>query len=166
MLLNVNLRSEFNKQMRSENSNIASKEEILKGPEYFYCEKTHCRLKIDVCLQRQEANLKRRKFEPIPFLNCQQCLKGLENFRFYKNGGSMSQETPSRDNGQRNIHCEKYGNCLDIAAKKDWKTFNCEKCPLFTANQKQMEKPVKKENTRICTRCDERTTIHPKRCHF
>jgi len=134
------------------------KEEILKGSEYFYCEKLHCRLKIDVCLQRQQANLRRRRFEPIPFLNCQNCGQGAENLHFQKNGGNMSQERPSRGNGKRNISCEKYGKCLDIAAKKDYKTFNCEKCPFFT-DQKQTPKPAKIENTRVCERCNERPTM-------
>lgn len=145
--------------MVPEKSNVNLKDEILKGPEYFYCEKLQCRLKIEICLQRQQANLKRGKFKPMPFPNCLKCSQGAENLRFKKNGGNMPQD-PSRGNGQRNIGCEKYNICLDVAAKKDWKTFNCEKCPLFTANQKQTEKPVKKENTRICKRCDERTTIH------
>lgn len=134
------------------------KDEILKGPEYFYCEKLHCRLKIDVCLQRQQANLRRRRFEPIPFLNCQNCNQGAENLRFQKNGGNMPQERPLRGNGKRNISCEKYEKCLDIAAKKDWKTFNCEKCPFFT-DQKQVPKPPKIENTRVCEQCGERPTI-------
>lgn len=140
---------------------IDLKSEILKGPEYFYCEKLRCQLKIDVCLQRQRANLKRGKFKPIPFPNCLKCSQGVENLHFKKNGGTMSQEKPSRGKGNRNIGCEKYSKCLDVAAKKDWKTFNCEKCPLFTANQKQVEKPLKIENKRICKRCDDRPTIHP-----
>lgn len=146
--------------MGPEKSSVTLKEEILQGPEYFYCEKTHCRLKVDVCLQRQQANLKRRKFEPIPFLNCQNCSQGAENLRFQKGGGNMSQERPSRGNGKRNISCEKYGKCLDIAAKKDWKTFNCEKCPFFT-DQKQTPKPPKIENKRVCERCGERPTMQP-----
>lgn len=140
---------------------IDLKSEILKGPEYFYCEKLRCQLKIDVCLQRQRANLKRGKFKPIPFPNCLKCSPGVENLHFKKNGGTMSQEKPSRGKGNRNISCEKYSECLDVAAKKDWKTFNCEKCPLFTANQKQMEKPVKIENKRICEKCGEKPTMQP-----
>lgn len=147
--------------MGPEKSNATLKEEALKGPGYFYCEKTHCRLKIDVCLKRQMANLKRRRFEPIPFLSCQQCPQGVENFRFLKNGGDMSQERPTEGNGKKNIDCEKYQNCLDIAAKNDWKAFNCEQCPSF-ADQKQVS-PIgdKTEDTRICERCGERPTIQP-----
>ena len=144
--------------MGPEQSNLTLKEDILKGAEYFYCEKLYCRLKIDVCLQRQQANLKRRKFAPIPFLSCQNCGQGTENLLFQKSGGNMPQEKPSRGNGERNINCEKYDKCLDVAAKKDWKTFNCEKCPFFT-DQKQTPKPPKIENKRICESCGERPTM-------
>jgi len=74
----------------------------------------------------------------------------------------MPQERPSRGSGERNISCEKYGKCLDVAAKKDWKTFNCEKCPGFiTEQKKQPPKPPKIENKRVCERCGERPTMQP-----
>ena len=68
--------------------------EILKGSEYFYCEKLNCRLKIDVCLQRQQANLRPRRFDPIPFLSCENCSQGAKNLRLRKNTSNMPQEKP------------------------------------------------------------------------
>ena len=73
----------------------------------------------------------------------------------------MSQEGPSEGNGKKNISCEKYNKCLDIAAKENWKAFNCEKCSSF-ADQKQLNAIAHKtENTRVCERCGKRPTIQP-----
>jgi len=140
---------------------IDLKNEILKDPDYFYCEKLHCRLKIDVCLQRQRANLKRRRFEPIPFMNCQNCSQGVENLRFKKNGGNMPQERPLEGDGKKNINCEKYTKCLDIAVKKDWEAFNCEKCPFYNDQKQTSQIKDKTENTRVCKKCGEKPTMQP-----
>ena len=77
--------------------------EILKGSEYFYCEKLHCRLKIDICLQRQQINLDRHINKSIPFWHCQDCEQGKENKRLKEGGVSMSQERPteSKDKTQK-----------------------------------------------------------------
>jgi len=148
-------------QMGPEKSNATLKEEALKGPGYFYCEKTHCRLKIDVCLKRQVANLKRRRFEPIPFLSCQNCSQGVENLRLQKNGGHMDKGQPSQGNGIKNIACEKYKECLDIAIKKEWKTFNCEKCPSFADQKQSCAVAHRTENKKVCERCGKRPPIQP-----
>jgi len=33
-----------------------------------------------------------------------------------------------RGKGQKNLNCDLYYSCLDIAAKKNWQSFNCESC--------------------------------------
>ena len=52
--------------------------EILDGPGYFFCEKTNCKLRISVCIQRQEAN-KKKAIAETPFMVCEDCPQGMEN---------------------------------------------------------------------------------------
>lgn len=133
-------------------------DEILKGPEYFYCEKEHCRLRIEVCLKRQKANQERRPFKSISFVNCEKCDQGARN-QLLKTRVSMN---PKRGKGERKLDCDHYGVCLDLAAKKDWKSFNCESCLSFEAEVKEVLKIAEKdENTRICEECGEKPTISP-----
>jgi hypothetical protein len=52
---------------------------ILKNPEYFYCEKTKCTLKVSICRQRQIKNRKTPAFLFIPFPVCEKCEQGAKN---------------------------------------------------------------------------------------
>ncbi len=135
-------------------------DEILNGPEYFYCEREHCRLRIEVCLKRQKANQERRRFMSIPFLSCVECDQGARNQPLEKTEMAMN---PVRGKGERKLNCEHYDECLDLAAKKDWKTFKCENCPSFMPDEVKKEPKIaeKKKNTRICEKCGEKPTIQP-----
>jgi hypothetical protein len=33
--------------------------------------------------------------------------------------------------GHRSLYCFHYDGCLDVAVKRDWDSWSCEKCPLF-----------------------------------
>ncbi len=33
--------------------------------------------------------------------------------------------------GHRNLYCDHYDACLDVAVKLDWDSWSCEKCGLF-----------------------------------
>ena len=51
--------------------------ELLNKPNYFTCERFHCRLRIEVCVGRQIANRQPRKpLNPIPFEGCKGCTQG------------------------------------------------------------------------------------------
>lgn len=52
---------------------------ILDSPEYFFCEKTNCKLRVAVCIQRQKANKKTSAFAGMPFMICEDCPQGLKN---------------------------------------------------------------------------------------
>jgi len=133
-------------------------DEILNRPEYFYCEKEHCRLRFEICLKRQKANQERSPFKPIPFVSCEGCDQGARN-QLLKTSVAMN---PKRGKGERNISCEHYSECLDLAARKDWKTFNCEGCSSFKAEIKEVSAMnEKEENTRICEKCGKNPTIQP-----
>jgi len=129
---------------------------ILGHPEYFYCEKAKCKLRLDVCLGRQKANEQRRAFDPTPFLICENCQQGAENKLLAGATRPMEPSKPRRGKGGRNEACELYSECLDVAAKQNWKSFNCELCPNYKPDLK------KPENKRICEECGKKTTITPK----
>jgi hypothetical protein len=80
---------------------------ILAGPEYFYCERERCTLRYEACFKRQKANEERFPFLPAPYLSCEHCTQGL------KNREAMN---PRRGKGERNIQCEHYNECLNVAA--------------------------------------------------
>lgn len=137
-------------------------EEILSGPEYFICEREHCTLRLEACLERQRKNKERIPFMSIPFPGCIGCEQGMEN-QLLEESGDAPLGAPRRGKGERDINCEHYGTCLDLADSKNWKSFNCESCPLYhPASKKALPAPEKKENTRICEECGERPTITPK----
>lgn len=132
--------------------------ELLNKPEYFTCERLHCLLRIDVCLGRIKANKQpRRPLDPIPFPDCEGCVQGKINIQQAMDKVDR-QGKPKRGKGQRNETCEFYNICLDLAAKKDWKTWNCKNCDHYGGNKAVTEKI---ENTRICSECRNRTTISP-----
>jgi hypothetical protein len=34
----------------------------------------------------------------------------------------------------RNLYCVHYDSCLDVAVKRDWDSWTCGNCPLFTVH--------------------------------
>ena len=135
--------------------------ELLNKPEYFTCERFHYQMRREICIGRQKANRQSRKpFDPIPFKGCEGCAQGVKNMELEKSTAPDQPGKPRRGKGQRNEICEFYNVCLDLAAKKDWKTFNCEICAYYCDENKVVKE--KTENTRICeTETCERVTISP-----
>jgi hypothetical protein len=133
-------------------------DQILEGPDYFYCERGHCKLRIDICIGRQKANKERRPFQPRAYEICENCKQGAENWRT-KGLDKKLKAKPRRGKGERNEDCELYADCLSKAAKKDWKTINCQSCPQYEGEKVVAEK---EKNTRICEECKEKATISPK----
>jgi hypothetical protein len=122
---------------------------ILNNGEYFYCEKARCTLRVSVCIQRQKANRKPKAFFSIPFPICQDCSQGAKNRAMSKPGVTAK---PKRGPGDKSVECSEYASCLDLAAKKDWKSFNCEACAHHKkkpGNAKPMT-DEKEENGRLC----------------
>jgi len=66
---------------------------------------------------------------------------------------------PRRGKGNRKTDCEIYSQCLDVAAKKDWKLWKCDLCPHYGDKEATATKPV---NTRVCGECADKVTIGPK----
>jgi hypothetical protein len=137
-------------------------------PGYFRCQRASCTLSVTACLGRQTANERRKGFEPIPFGVCLQCPQGLENrLRQELDGNQKMQGKPQRGQGARDAECRLYDECLSMAALADWKSWNCDSCPLYQDRKgsKAVKDPKatqpKPPNTRICSDCGERTTLSP-----
>lgn len=48
----------------------------------------------------------------------------------------MTQKSnPIPRTGERNIYCPTYNDCLDLAAKRYWETWDCSQCPNRAAHQ-------------------------------
>jgi hypothetical protein len=124
---------------------------IFAGPEYFFCQREHCTLRRAVCVARQRANLKKIPLTAMPFPGCENCAQD-ESIMKVENS-----RKPRRGQGQRDLNCQHYNQCLSEVAQKDWKSFSCEICPLFTKDLA----PAKPENTRICKLCNKNSTIQP-----
>ena len=99
---------------------------------------------------------------PLPFPICVGCTQGPENRRLTKPGVGMAGK-PRRGAGHRSMDCAHYEACLDLAAKRDWKTFNCESCEYGGRDRGEGAVTTpKKENARLCEDCGEKPTISPK----
>ena len=138
-------------------------DEVLGLPEYFFCEKNRCKLRIDVCIQRQKLNEQKKPFSPkISFMDCANCQQGAENWAL-KHPAKSLKKNPRRGRGKRTESCEFYSDCLGVVAKKDWKSFNCESCQLYSSEATAVNiDKSKNKNTRICEECKEAPTITPK----
>jgi len=137
-------------------------------PGYFYCEKARCTLRIDVCISRQRANRNRKGFQPPPFLICEKCPQGLENRLRLESGVKMQgKPKPTRGAGKRRTECGYYDECLNVAVKADWRTWKCDACPVYQDQSGQGKgkdtkaTQPKPPNTRVCSDCNERTTLSP-----
>ena len=136
--------------------------EILSGPDYFYCERTRCRLSIKACLTRQSENTNKQAFGSEPLKICIGCDQGTKNKEMIKPENIESSQKPKRGKGQRNLDCKNYENCLDVAAHQAWESFHCESCTYYRTALKDKAGVEKMESKRICKTCNERETIQPK----
>ncbi len=50
-----------------------------------------------------------------------------------RRGSNPSPSSPLFDStvdGERRVHCRRYGNCLSFAASQDWNAWSCKACPV------------------------------------
>lgn len=136
-------------------------DDLLDRPEYFYCEKTRCKLKVEICIGRQKANEQKGAFEGVPYGVCLDCEQGAEN-----KASCIVEENiqgkPRRGKGVRYQRCEAYSKCLDAVTRREWKSFNCESCEIFKEISGLTETEKEQEGERrICEDCGEKPTIWP-----
>jgi hypothetical protein len=76
----------------------------------------------------------------------------------------MKVGNPLKGKGHRELNCDLYETCLDLAAKNNWKAFNCEGCLKDKLTNPEIEKhvdiklcacgnPVIHANSRLCASC-------------
>jgi hypothetical protein len=126
--------------------------ELYADPKYFFCDRRGQEIRLGVCIGMQKANAEKdRPGSSDPFPVCTECDQGDWNRRFR---GVWTDGSPKRGKGQRDAECRRYDACLNIAVKKDWRSWNCESCPYFMpGNENRVEKP---ENTGLCEKCGEK----------
>jgi len=74
--------------------------EILDGSDYFFCERAKCKLRIAICLQRQELNKTISGFEIIPFPMCENCSQGEMNRLSGEKEGMLIEQEAKKDDSQ------------------------------------------------------------------
>jgi len=125
--------------------------DILDGPEFFTCERFKTRMLKKRCVERQEDDhlLQNEEFKisqiGLSFEYCKTCEQGQR----IRDEIILEKPKPQRGKGDRKRGCFFYNDCLDQTAKKDWKSFNCEGCPLYHPGSGEVMKD-KIKNTRVC----------------
>jgi hypothetical protein len=142
---------------------------VLDGPEFFTCEYFKTRMLKKRCVERQEGNYQLYSEQLITAetgLSIEYC-ETCEQGKRIRDELALIQPKPQRGKGDRKQNCLYYSDCLDRAAKKDWKTFKCEGCPLYKPESGDLTEIQRKiRNTRVCeTEGCENTTLGPN-CPF
>jgi hypothetical protein len=68
---------------------------------------------------------------------------------------------PQNRDGNRNMDCDKYSVCLGIAAKKNWRGFNCESCDESKRADEEKSMPTSHSLTHnlLCEDCGKRPPL-------
>lgn len=136
--------------------------ETISGLDFFYCEKSSCRLKTEICLKRQEVNrTAAASAGRVKFDICTECSQGARIKELIDSAGPVKPRKPSAGEGKKNVECPFYSSCLDYVTKECWKSFNCESRGLFQLGSKEINKASKMEKKKICKKCNDKPTIHP-----
>ena len=136
-------------------------DDILEDPRYFECEKNHAKIKLLHCIGRQRANQEFSGFGHRPYEECLSCSQGDSNTKF--ESLLVNDPKPQRGMGSRNLACSLYDDCLGLVSEKDWKSWNCEKCPVYREGNEAMEVVAEEKGpARICEECQQKETITPK----
>ena len=53
-------------------------------------------------------------------------------------------EWPSEAIPARYLHCERYNQCLTLAAREDWIGFECSACPIWIEKEKEIKEKWKR----------------------
>lgn len=122
---------------------------------FFTCEIFKTRMSKIACVKRQEGEFNLNTESHISseiglsFEICRTCNQGKK----IREELFLEKIKPQRGKGTRKNKCAFYKDCLNNAAKKNWRTFNCENCPLYKYKLDSIEvmkNNAKPKNTRIC----------------
>jgi len=128
-------------------------DDILSGPEFFTCEHFKTRMLKKRCVERQESYytlLEEELLTSETGLSIEFC-KTCEQGQRIRNEVILEKPKPQRGKGDRRESCIFYNDCLDQVDKNEWRSFNCEGCPLYRPETgKAMVIKDKIKNTRVC----------------
>ena len=115
-------------------------ETILYGPGYFYCVKANCRLRLAVCIKRQEENSAWAGFwADCPFPICVDCLQGKHNHDGLENMKPSPDDTSEVVTEKR--ICIECNERHTISPRAPY----CAKCMAARGNRKRKEMALQKD---------------------
>ena len=120
-------------------------DEILKGQDYFYCQKLSCRFRVSVCLKRQAENKNVGENKIAPFRECLTCEQGPKIYKTM-GGGNMIESSNAVETKKGN-QSQKDGEKPVRFCECGKKTLspNCPYCPSCMSKKSRTNK-VEKEN--------------------
>ena len=117
------------------------KNDLRDIPGNFYCKRASCILQIEVCIKRQQANLKQFIRDTVPFLICLKCKQGERNIiSFKKEVEKLENKNTTRSYNIKEVVGDKR-ICMSCGENKTIQPNNpyCSKC------LNRMSQKVKKE---------------------
>lgn len=120
--------------------------ELLNKPNYFTCERFHCRLRIEICVGRQIANRQPRKpLNPIAFEGCEGCAQGEKIMQQLKamNENTQICETEACENKTITPKHRFCASCLARKSNEARKATNAKVKALAKSNSKGKGKAEK-----------------------
>jgi len=134
--------------------------ETISGFDFFYCEKSSCRLKTEVCLTRQEADRSAVGYNRVKYEFCRGCSQGAKIKELIDFAGPAKPREPSTGKGKKDAECPFYSTCLDYVTKEGWKSFNCESCVFFKVKPKEKNKASKMDGKNLCEKCSQKPVVN------
>jgi hypothetical protein len=115
-------------------------DDILNSPEYFHCSKASCKLRLQVCLDRQNENVNKGFRKPFPHPICLGCKQGEYNLTISKErAGKMAPENQSTEDTKPKVRiCETCNEKKTISP-------NVPYCPSCMAKRSNAKRKVAKK---------------------
>jgi hypothetical protein len=66
------------------------KSDLLSNPGFFHCDRSHCTLRVEICLKRQALYGNGLNYE---FLICENCSQGKQNIFWFKESDRMPKKS-------------------------------------------------------------------------
>ena len=158
---------------------------VFRKPQFFECDRFNCRMLKKRCLERQKAAFDFYRAHVSHYEECKDCPQGEQIKQ--ETEEPMPAPHPVEGEGTKALKCAAYSGCLGLAAKKNWKKFNCDECEYNEAdsleeidlddpsgeqpgpdelddlelNDESPESTGTGEEVKLCKECGERPPIKP-----
>jgi len=118
--------------------------QILEGPNYFFCQKLACKLRLEICLKRQKKNIDGAFSNEIRFPHCLDCTQGETNQSMQKSGGFMADNLKGKDEKREKPDYWGSNSRLCDCGKKTLSP-NCPYCPSCMSKKSRANKGGKEK---------------------